>query len=166
MNTLSTRFAVFGTVATLLCVGAGCGSDGSDASVDNEATAGNDLTAGDDLTADDGVTPKSRFKSRGGPRGGTGGTTAGTGGTTAGTGGTTAGTGGTAGGTGGVALTCDLCAKANECCKAVGGGPSCSFSAVTCASYPPSTQPYYLSGCLVELRTILGVQPNPPAACL
>jgi hypothetical protein len=61
---------------------------------------------------------------------------------------------------------CEVCTVAQTCCDTVDPSGSCSFSAATCLSYPPSQQPNYYISCRVFLRTVWSAWGgSPPASC-
>jgi hypothetical protein len=88
----------------------------------------------------------------------------GAGGTIGGVGGTTGGSAGAPGS--GTASDCGLCAKAQECCMVVSGGPLCQYSASTCSSKSGVTRTAYVDGCRVMLTTTSAAwKGQPPSAC-
>jgi hypothetical protein len=125
------------------------------------AREGEDDAVGDpSLNGDIAFRPHRRIQGINGAAGIAGGPT--------GIGGGTAGTTGAEGNiaTPGVAVGCDVCAKAQQCCSVVTGqGPLCTFSATTCAAMIPVARDAYVRRCLSFLDTTATAMSTPPPEC-
>lgn len=122
-------------------------------------------TSGSPVVEDDPTPAKASAEFRHRPRFSTGGASS-----TGSTGGSS-NTGGSAnsGDAGPSTADCGICAKANDCCNALGAGALCTFSATTCSTLSAASQASYANNCKSLLVTVTSawatVNATPPQAC-